>query len=62
MSSESYVVDLEAVRAAAARIAPYGVRRTPIETSSTMDRLSGHQLFFKCELFQTTGSFKVGVE
>jgi len=58
MSSESYVVDLEAVRAAAARIAP----RTPIETSSTMDRLSGHQLFFKCELFQTTGSFKVGVK
>lgn len=23
-----------------------------------MDRLSGHRLFFKCELFQTTGSFK----
>lgn len=45
------------VRAAADRIRPF-VRRTPVHTSGTLDRLSGRRLFFKCEQFQTTGSFK----
>ncbi|CAM4665448.1 unnamed protein product, partial [Lepidochelys olivacea] len=34
------------------------IHRTPILTSSSLDELAGHRLFFKCELFQKTGSFK----
>lgn len=45
------------VRAAADRIRPF-VIRTPVHTSDTLDRLSGRKLFFKCETFQKTGSFK----
>ena len=41
-----------------ARIAPR-IHRTPVLTSKTMDRLSGAQLFFKCENLQKTGSFKI---
>jgi threonine dehydratase len=33
-------------------------RRTPVLTSATADRLSGAQVFFKCENFQRTGAFK----
>lgn len=50
-------VTLADVQTAAERIRPF-VRRTPIHTSGTLDRLSGRALFFKCENFQTTGSFK----
>jgi len=50
-------ITLADVRAAADRIRPY-IRRTPVHTSDTMDRLSGRELFFKCENFQKTGSFK----
>ena len=45
------------VLAAAERIAPF-IRETPIHTSETLDGLAGRKLFFKCELFQKTGSFK----
>ncbi|MCU0702688.1 MAG: pyridoxal-phosphate dependent enzyme [Fimbriiglobus sp.] len=45
------------VCAAADRIRRF-VSRTPVHTSGTMDRLSHRELFFKCENFQTTGSFK----
>ena len=31
---------------------------TPVLTSQTVDALTGHQVFFKCENFQRTGSFK----
>jgi len=41
-----------------ARIAPR-IRRTPVLTSQTMDRLSGARLFFKCENLQKSGSFKI---
>lgn len=46
-----------AVQDAAARIRPF-VQRTPVLTSQTFNALAGRQVFFKCELFQTTGSFK----
>jgi threonine dehydratase len=39
------------------RIAPY-VLRTPVLTSSTVDRLSGAHVFFKCENLQRGGAFK----
>ena len=45
------------VLAAHARIAPY-IHRTPILTSSYLDALTGASLFFKCENFQRSGSFK----
>ena len=39
------------------RIAPY-IHRTPVHTCSTIDDLVGRKVFFKCENFQKTGSFK----
>ncbi|MBA4066403.1 MAG: serine dehydratase [Isosphaera sp.] len=53
----AYSCDLTAVRAAAARIAG-AVRRTPVLTSHTLDRLAGRRVHFKCEHLQTTGAFK----
>lgn len=35
------------------------VHYTPVMTSSYLNSLAGHQLFFKCEIFQKAGSFKV---
>ena len=34
------------------------VNRTPVVTSSTLDRMTGAMCFFKCENFQKTGAFK----
>jgi threonine dehydratase len=34
------------------------IHRTPVLTSARLDGLSGARLFFKCESFQKTGSFK----
>jgi threonine dehydratase/serine racemase len=45
------------VRAAAERLAGAAVR-TPVLTSADLDALAGATLYFKCEAFQTTGSFK----
>ncbi|XP_071810353.1 uncharacterized protein [Asterias amurensis] len=43
---------------AASRIADL-INLTPIHTSSTVDRLCGRTVYFKAELMQKTGSFKV---
>lgn len=32
--------------------------RTPVMTSATADRVTGAQVFFKCDNFQRTGAFK----
>jgi threonine dehydratase len=48
----------EAIVAAHARIAPH-IHRTPVLTSSSLDRIAGARLFFKCDNFQKTGSFKI---
>jgi threonine dehydratase len=50
--------DLEAIRRAHRRIAPYIVR-TPVLTSPALDERAGAQLFFKCENLQRSGSFKL---
>jgi threonine dehydratase len=34
------------------------IRKTPVLTSTRLDEISGGRLFFKCENFQKTGSFK----
>jgi len=51
------VPDAAAVRAAAERIAPW-IRRTPVLGAAALDAAAGGRLFFKCEPFQRTGSFK----
>ena len=45
------------INAARDRIAPY-LHRTPVMTCATLDAAFGASLFFKCENFQKTGSFK----
>jgi threonine dehydratase/serine racemase len=50
-------VDLAAIRAAAARIAGQA-HRTPLATCTTLDRLAGRALVFKCEQLQKVGAFK----
>lgn len=57
MAAASLPVDLVAIRAAQARIAPY-VRRTPVLASRRLDEISGAKLAFKCENFQVSGAFK----
>lgn len=48
---------IKEIREAAARIQPF-VHRTPVLTCSTVDRLCGAEIFFKCENFQKAGAFK----
>ena len=54
----AYAATLASVQEAAARIQGH-VIRTPVMTCSTLSRLSGHKLFFKCENFQKGGAFKI---
>jgi threonine dehydratase len=54
---DAYIPVLDDVRKAAACIAQR-VHRTPVLTSQTFDRLTAAQLFFKCEVFQRSGTFK----
>jgi threonine dehydratase len=56
-ATPAYAADLDSIRAAQRRIDPF-IRRTPVLTSATLDAMSGRRLWFKCELFQRTGSFK----
>ena len=51
------VPDKKSVLEAMARIKPY-INRTPVLTCSTLDRLTGGNLFFKGENFQKAGAFK----
>ncbi len=48
---------IEDIRAAYERIKPF-INRTPVFTSSQINRLFGCNLFFKCENFQKVGAFK----
>src|SRR6185312_9995893 len=51
------MISLEAIRAAAARIAG-AVERTPFLPSQTLSRLTGCELYLKFENLQFTASFK----
>lgn len=51
------MVSFEDIAAAHERIKPQA-RRTPVLTSSTIDALTGAQVFFKCENLQRMGAFK----
>jgi threonine dehydratase len=48
----------QAILEAHARIQPR-IHRTPVQTSASLDAMTGARLFFKCENFQRTGSFKI---
>jgi serine racemase len=48
---QGYAADIDSIREAQARIAPY-VHRTPVLSSTSIDAMVGKQLFFKCECFQ----------
>lgn len=52
-----YAVSLADVRAAHSRIAAT-LPPTPVLRSRSLDGMAGRSLFFKCESFQRTGSFK----
>jgi threonine dehydratase len=45
------------IQEAARRIAPF-IHRTPVLTSSSINRILGAEFFFKCENFQKVGAFK----
>ncbi|NEP88066.1 MAG: threo-3-hydroxy-L-aspartate ammonia-lyase [Okeania sp. SIO2C2] len=56
-SADHFVVNYNNITAAANRL--YSVaHRTPVITSTTVNKLTNCQVFFKCENFQRTGSFK----
>jgi len=46
------------IRQAHERIEPF-IHRTPVWTSATINRMSGGEIFFKCENFQKAGAFKI---
>jgi threonine dehydratase len=50
--------DLSAVRAAAARIAPW-IHKTPLLTSRSLSERAGVEIRLKCENLQRAGSFKI---
>ncbi len=52
------VPNLEAIKNAAQRIEPF-INKTPVLSSKTINDRIGASLFFKCENFQKTGSFKM---
>lgn len=53
-------VTLKDVQEASVRIAPF-INHTPVMTCGTLDKMAGKSLFFKCEIFQKVGAFKVTV-
>src|ERR1044071_6195413 len=52
------MLTLDFIRQAAERVRPF-VHRTPVTTSRTFDEAAGRSVFFKCENFQRSGSFKM---
>ncbi|HEV2321138.1 MAG TPA: pyridoxal-phosphate dependent enzyme [Gammaproteobacteria bacterium] len=52
------ILKIDAIRAAAARIAPH-VRRTPVMRCPLLDAELGAEIFFKCENLQEMGAFKL---
>lgn len=51
-------VDLDKIKEAAKRIAPY-VKHTPVLRAEKLDELLGCEVYFKPECLQKTGSFKI---
>ena len=58
LTKESTKVTRESILEAQERIRPY-IHHTPVLTNSTIDKLAGANIFFKCENFQKIGAFKI---
>lgn len=58
MTANNHIVSLDDISQAHERIADY-IHKTPVQTSQRLNQRSGSFLFFKCENFQRTGSFKI---
>ncbi len=52
------MLELQQVQSALRRVEPY-VHHTPLIGSTGISRLAGRKVYFKCENFQKTGSFKI---
>ena len=50
---------LKEIQEAHNRISPF-IHRTSVLTNSSLNELSGAELYFKCDNFQKAGSFKIG--
>lgn len=57
MSSQEKLVEISDIQAAAKRLEGIACC-TPVLTSTTVNQITNSQVFFKCENFQRTGSFK----
>ncbi len=57
MLSQNKLIKIADIQAAAKRLDGIA-RRTPVLTSTTVNQITNSQVFFKCENFQRTGSFK----
>src|SRR5207342_1311658 len=57
-TTQSSNVTKESILEAHERIKPF-IHRTPVLTNSTIDKIAGAELFFKCENFQKIGAFKI---
>ena len=58
MNLDLDMVTLKDIVAAHDRILPF-IHRTPVLTNKSLDKLTGAELYFKCENFQKAGSFKM---
>ncbi|CAK8579625.1 unnamed protein product [Lathyrus sativus] len=57
MRNGKYAADISSIKEAHARIKSL-VRKTPVLSSTSLNHISGRQLYFKCENFQKSGAFK----
>lgn len=57
MTSADKLIEIADIQAAAKRLDGIA-RHTPVLTSTTVNQITNSQVFFKCENFQRTGSFK----
>jgi threonine dehydratase len=57
MEKTNNVPDLKTIRKAFQCIQPY-IKKTPVLTCSSLEKIIGSHLFFKCENFQKVGAFK----
>jgi threonine dehydratase len=58
IKTNCFMLSFEDIKSAAGRIAPL-IHRTPVLSSESINKISGAQLFFKCENFQKAGAFKM---
>ena len=52
------MIELSEIRKARSRIKPF-IHQTPVLTSLSLNKMIGSELYFKCENFQKSGSFKI---